>query len=227
MCIRDRARDRRIPTLAFTYNEPVIFYEYALDTAVAGNKAGVHSVMISNGYIQPDPMKQLCEALSAVKVDLKAFTETFYRKYVRGELKPVLRTIELLQELGMHTEVVTLLIPGLNDSEAEIRALSRWLVKNIGPDVPLHFSRFHPAYKMSNLARNPVKTVVRAREIAVSEGVHYSYVGNVPGHPYESTYCHNCGKAIIERYGFYVRSVHIKDGKCEYCGTPIPGVWKA
>ncbi len=220
------AKRAECPTIAYTYSEPTVFYEYTLDCARAGKEAGVHSVTISNGYIQAEPMKQLCEVFSAVKIDLKAFTEDFYRRYVRGgSLKPVLDTILLLRKLGMHTEVVTLLVPGLNDSEDEVRNLSRWLVKNAGPDVPLHFSRFHPAYKMTNLSRTPAQTVITAREIAVAEGVRYSYVGNLPGHEYESTYCHACGRKLISRYAFHVGEVHVKDGKCEYCGAEIPGVW--
>ncbi len=221
------ARRYDCASIAYTYSEPTVFYEYSLDTSRAGKEAGVHSVSITNGFIRPDPMKQLCEVLSAVKVDLKAFTEEFYKKYVLGELQPVLDTIVLLKGLGMHTEVVTLLIPGLNDSDSEIRDLSRWLVKNVGPDVPLHFSRFYPAYKMTNLAKTPEATVIRAREIAVSEGVHYAYVGNLQGHEYESTYCASCGKRIIERFGFHVGEVQVKDGKCGYCATAIPGVWQA
>jgi pyruvate formate lyase activating enzyme len=213
-------------TVAFTYSEPTVFYEYMLDTARACRKAGIHSVSITNGYIQPEPMRRLCKELSAVKVDLKGFTEKFYRDYVYGELKPVLATIELLKELGMHTELVTLLVPGLNDGEDEIKQLSRWVVKTLGPDVPMHFSRFHPNYKMTNLAQTPRRTVVRARDIAMSEGVHYAYVGNLPSHEYENTFCHKCGRKIIERYGYHVGKVRITRGKCDYCRTAIPGVWE-
>ncbi len=221
------AQQYKCPTIAYTYSEPTVFYEYVLDTARAGKEAGVHSVTISNGYINADPMKRLCEVLSAVKIDLKAFTEQFYQQYVGGELKPVLATIELLKELGMYTELVTLLIPGLNDSDKEIRDLSKWVVEHVGPDVPVHFSRFRPAYKMTNLSQTPEKTVIRAREIAASEGVHYAYVGNLRGHEYESTYCHSCGKKIVERFGYHVGKVRVTDGKCDYCKTPIPGVWSA
>jgi len=213
------------PAIAYTYSEPTVFYEYVLDSAAAGNKAGIRSVTISNGFIQAEPMKRLCEELSAVKVDLKGFTEEFYRKYVNGELKPVLATIELVKKLGKHLEVVTLLIPGLNDGEEEVKALSRWVVQTVGPDVPMHFTRFHPAYKMTNLPMTPVRTVRRAREIAVSEGVHYAYTGNLGGDEYENTFCPGCGKKVIERFNLYVGAVHITDGKCDFCQTPIPGVW--
>ncbi len=220
------ARRYDCPTVAFTYSEPTIFYEFSLDTAREAKEAGVHSVTISNGFIQAEPMKRLCEVLSAVKVDLKGFREEFYRDYVHGELKAVLATIELVKGLGIHLELVTLLIPGLNDGEDETKDLSRWVVKNLGPDVPLHFTRFHPAYKMKNLGRTPARTVERARQIAVSEGVHYAYTGNLPGSEHENTFCHGCGKKIIERYSFYVGQTHVTAGKCDYCGAQIPGVWQ-
>jgi len=224
--VLDVARSHDCPSVAFTYSEPTVFYEYSLDTAREAKKAGVHAVTVSNGYINADPMKRLCEELSAVKIDLKAFTEEFYRTYVRGELKPVLDTIKLVHSLGKHLEVVTLLIPGLNDSEQEVRDLSRWVVDNVGPDVPLHFSRFHPAYKMTNLPATPVRTVVRAREIAADEGVRYAYTGNVPGSPYEGTFCHSCGKEVIERYGNAVTAMRVQEGRCPFCNTAIPGVWQ-
>jgi len=222
----EMAQQQECPVIACTYSEPTIFYEYMLDTARQARKNGLHCVSISNGYIQPEPMKELCRQLSAVKIDLKAFTEDFYHRYVGATLKPVLQTIELLSKEHMYNELVVLLIPGLNDSEDEIRKMSRWVVEHVGPDVPMHFSRFHPAYKMKNLSPTPPQTVVRARQIAVEEGVHYAYVGNLPGSEYESTYCHGCGKKIITRYGFYVSEVKIKDGKCAYCGQKIPGVWE-
>ncbi len=224
--VADLAERTGCESIAYTYSEPVIFYEYMLDCAREGNRRGRRSVMISNGAICPEPLKTLCKELAAVKVDLKAFTEEFYRRYVRGELKPVLKAIELLKQLEMHLELVVLLIPGLNDGAEEIREMARWVVKNLGPDVPMHFSRFQPAYKMTNLSPTPVRTLERARETAVAEGVHYAYVGNVPGHRYGHTYCHNCGEKIIARYGNRVLSTSIPQGRCEFCGAAIPGVWK-
>ena len=222
----EAARRYDCPSIAFTYSEPTVFYEFTLDTAVAAKEAGVHSVTISNGYINADPMKRLCESLSAVKIDLKAFSEEFYRTYVRGELKPVLKTVKLVRSLGKHLELVTLLIPGLNDSEAEVRDLSRWVMDNLGPDVPMHFSRFHPAYKMMNLPVTPVRTVQRACEIALEAGVHYAYTGNAAGSAHESTRCHSCGETVIERYGNMVTAMRVKDGRCPKCDTAIPGVWE-
>jgi len=219
------AAESQSKAIAYTYSEPVIFYEYALDCAREGNKKGVKSVFISNGYINPDPMRELCKELSAVKVDLKAFTESFYEKYVRGELDPVLRTLELLAEQGMHTEIVVLLIPGLNDGPDEIREMSAWIKKNLGPDVPLHFTRFYPTYRMKNLSRTPISTLETARDVAVAEGLNFVYVGNVPGHKHESTYCPGCGERIIYRYGHKILKNRVSGGKCENCGTEIPGVW--
>lgn len=212
-------------TIAFTYSEPTIFYEFMLDTCRAAKDAGVRTVSISNGFIRREPMERLCEVISGIKIDLKGFTEEFYRKHVRGQLKPVLETIKTIHEQGVHLELVTLLIPGLNDSEGEVRDLSRWVVENVGRNVPVHFTRFHPAYKMTNLPRTPKQTVIRAREIAADEGVRYAYVGNMSGHPYESTYCPSCGTKLIERYGFYCGEPAIEDGKCASCGAEVHGIW--
>ena len=222
----EAARRRECASIAFTYSEPTVFYEFTLDTAAAAREAGLHAVTISNGYINADPMKRLCEHLSAVKIDLKAFTEEFYRTYVRGELKPVLETLKLVRSLGKHLELVTLLIPGLNDSEAELRDLCRWVTDNLGPDVPMHFSRFHPEYKMTNLPVTPVRTIQRACTIARDAGIRYAYVGNVPGDPLGNTRCHQCGETVIERYGNIVTAMHVKDGRCPHCDTAIPGVWE-
>jgi pyruvate formate lyase activating enzyme len=220
------AKEKDCRVIAYTYNEPTIFYEYVLDAAREGNKLGLRSVTISNGFILPDPMKELCKELGAVKIDLKGFTEKFYKDYTGGALKPVLATIELLKKAGVHNELVVLVIPGLNDGEDEIRQMSAWVVKTVGPDVPMHFTRFQPNYKMMNLSPTPVKTLERARDVAVAEGVHYAYMGNVPGHDYEHTYCHKCRKRIIGRYGFEILAMDVADGKCRFCGADIPGVWK-
>ena len=220
------ARREKCRSIAYTYSEPVIFYEYMLDCARAGNEVDVRSVMISNGYITAEAMKTLARELAAVKVDLKSFSDEFYRKYVHGELKPVLQTLELLAKLGKHTEIVVLIIPGLNDEVEEIRKMAAWVVKNLGADVPMHFTRFGPAYKMTNLSPTPIKTLERARETAAAEGVRYAYTGNVPGHRYGNTFCHGCGEKIISRYGHRVLEMRITDGKCDYCDAAIPGVWE-
>jgi pyruvate formate lyase activating enzyme len=218
-------RARQVPTIAYTYSEPVVFYEYMHDAAALARTRGIGSVMISNGYIQEKPLRQLCRHLTGVKIDFKAFTEKFYQESCAGELKPVLKTLEILKEIGIWFELVVLVIPTLNDAPDEIRQMSEWVVQHLGPDVPMHFTRFHPTYRITNLPRTPVTTIERCRQIAINAGVHYAYAGNVPSHPGENTYCHNCQHELIHRLGFRVRSNRIADGKCPDCGTDIPGVW--
>ena len=212
-------------SIAYTYSEPVIFYEYMYDTAIAGNKKGVKSVMISNGYIMKEPLQKLCKLLAAVKIDLKAFSESFYRDYCKGELKPVLETLILLKEAGIWFEIVVLLIPTLNDSPRELKKMCGWIKNNLGPDVPVHFTRFHPTYKITNLPPTPVSTLEMARQTAIAAGIHFAYVGNVPGHEGEHTYCPKCGKLLIKRQGFYISTNRIEKGRCKECQHPIPGVW--
>jgi len=213
------------PSIAYTYNEPVIFCEYVYDTAALGKEKGVRNVMISNGYIQREPMSDLCKVLDAVKIDLKGFTESFYKDVCSGELKPVLDTLVLLAEKGIWYEIVVLLIPTLNDSVKEIKQMSEWIVNNLGSDVPVHFSRYYPTYKMKNLPRTPIRTVERARKTAMDRGINFVYVGNVPGHPGESTYCPSCGEVLVRRIGFQILENKLKNGKCPKCGRVIPGVW--
>jgi len=218
-------KSRRCPTIAYTYSEPVIFYEYMHDAAAAARENGIGSVMISNGYIQEKPLRQLCRHLTGVKIDFKAFTEKFYRESCAGELKPVLAALEVLKDIGIWLELVILIIPTLNDSPGEIEQMSAWVLEHLGPDVPMHFTRFHPTYRITNLPRTPISTLERCRKIALDAGVHYVYAGNVPMHPGENTYCHSCQSELIRRVGFRVVANHIKGGKCPKCGTDIPGVW--
>lgn len=213
------------PTIAYTYSEPVIFYEYMHDTAALGRERGIGSVMISNGYIQEKPLRELCRHLTGVKIDFKSFSEKFYTETCAGELKPVLKVLEILKDIGIWFELVILIIPTLNDSPDEIKQMSAWVLKHLGPNVPMHFTRFHPTYRITNLPRTPVSTLDRSRKIALDAGIHYVYAGNVPMHPGENTYCHNCKKEVIKRVGFRVATNRIKDGKCPECGTAIPGVW--
>jgi len=219
------AAARSVPTLAYTYTEPVVFSEYVHDTAAIGRQQGVGSVMISNGFIREPPLRQLCQHLTAVKIDLKAFTEKFYAEQCAGRLAPVLATLEVLKDVGIHTELVVLLIPTLNDSAEEIAAMAQWIVSHMGPDVPLHFSRFHPMYRITNLPPTPVETLERARKIAMDAGLRYVYVGNVPFSEGESTYCPACRKVVIKRVGYRVDASGLKNGACAACGRKIPGVW--
>jgi pyruvate formate lyase activating enzyme len=212
-------------SIAYTYSEPVIFYEYMSDAATAGRAAGVKSAVVTGGYIQEEPLKQLCQRVDAIKVDLKGYSEKFYREVVNGELKPVLKALITIRKLSMWTEIVYLVVPTLNDSDQEFRGLAKWVKTNLGLDVPVHFTRFHPEYLLKNLPPTPVGTLDRAKAIADAEGLRYVYVGNLPGHPGENTYCPKCRRTVVERAGFTVRSLRLRAGKCEYCQEKIPGVW--
>jgi pyruvate formate lyase activating enzyme len=181
--------------------------------------------MISNGFINPEPMGQLLDVLDGVKIDLKAFRNSFYRRLCDGELRPVLETLRLIRRRDVWLELVVLIVPTHNDSDAEMRAMARWVARELGPDVPLHLSRFHPTYRLTNLPRTSVATIERLRRVALGEGLRYVYLGNVRGHPGENTRCHNCNHTLIERDGFRVRSNAIDDGRCPNCQTEIPGVW--
>ena len=219
------AQDNHCPVIAYTYSEPVVFAEYVLDGAEAARAAGLRSVVVSGGYIQDDPLKKLSARVDAIKIDLKAYSEKFYREIVNGELKHVLEALVTLRKTGVWNEIVYLVIPTLNDSDAEFQGLARWVKSELGPDVPLHFSRFHPEYLLKNLPPTPVETLERAKAIADAEGLHYVYIGNVPGHPAESTYCPHCRKKVVDRTGYTIAGIYLKHGKCQFCHTVIPGVW--
>ncbi len=213
------------PSISYTYTEPVVFFEYMYDTAKEARRKKVRSCVVTGGHINPEPLLDLTRVVDAIKIDLKAYSEEFYKSYVRGELKPVLEAIKIVHQSGVWLEVVYLVIPKLNDNMEEIRAMCRWMRKEIGADVPLHFSRFHPMYLIKNLPPTPVSTLERAREVALEEGLHYVYIGNVPGHKAESTFCPSCQNLIIQRIGFDVEKIELENGKCRFCQTPIPGIW--
>jgi pyruvate formate lyase activating enzyme len=225
--VADLAKKYQCPTIAYTYSEPVVFSEYLMDAADAGHESGIRSVVVSNGYIQEDALKTAYGKMDAVKIDLKAFTESFYKDVVSGELKPVLETLITLRKMGKWTEIVYLVIPTLNDGDDEFRGLARWIKTNLGADVPVHFTQFHPEYLLKNLPITPVPTLERAKAIADAEGLHYVYIGNVPGHPAENTYCPKCRRVLVERVGLTVRQMQIRKGACPFCQQPIPGIWHA
>ncbi|MBI5956111.1 MAG: AmmeMemoRadiSam system radical SAM enzyme [Chloroflexi bacterium] len=220
LALRNRSR-----SIAYTYSEPVVFYEYMLEAARLGREVGLKSIVISAGYINPGPLRELCRVVDAIKIDLKGFNETFYQKVCDASLRPVLEAMRVIVEEGVHLEIVNLIVPGLNDDEGELREMCRWIVANLGPDIPTHFSRFYPQYKLTNLPPTPVEKLERAWKIAQEEGIHYAYVGNVPGHSADNTYCARCGQLLIVRLGFSVMDNRLTEGKCGYCGNPIPGVW--
>lgn len=220
------AADAGCTSIAYTYNEPTIFTEFMIDTASEARAAGLRNAVVSNGFINPQPLKDLCRVADAYKVDLKSFRESYYRDVVHGRLAPVLRTLEILKQEGVWTEIVVLLVPTLNDSDAEIRDMTRWVFRALGPDVPVHFSRFHPQYKLRNLPPTPMSTLERARRIGLDSGLHYVYLGNIPGHEGENTTCPSCGETVIRRIGYRVHSVALSDGRCARCGRSIAGVWQ-
>jgi len=220
------AQSQNVPVIAFTYNEPTVFTEYLTDTARAAKKTNLRCVLVSCGFMNEDPLKEMCEVLDAIKIDLKGFSEDFYHKVCSAELKPVLRSIKQVSKSKVHLEIVNLVVPTLNDSEKMLNGLAEWIINEIGPDVPIHFTRFHPDYKLLNLPPTPIETLEHAREIAMSKGIHYAFVGNVPGHQANNTYCPKCGRVVIKRTGMFTTEIHLKNGKCEYCSYTIAGVWQ-
>ncbi|MBN2467431.1 MAG: AmmeMemoRadiSam system radical SAM enzyme [Deltaproteobacteria bacterium] len=219
------SRQNRCPTIAFTYTEPTTLYSYMFDVAKRAREAKIGTVMISNGFINERPLRELCKQITGVKIDLKSFSDKFYRDYCSGELEPVLATLRRLKEIGIWFEIVNLIIPTLNDDPGEIQDMCKWIKAELGPHVPVHFTRFHPMYQIKNLPPTPVKTLESAREAALRSGLHYPYIGNIPGHEGENTYCPSCKKLLIRRVGFAVVENTIQDGMCRYCRSPLPGVW--
>ena len=221
----EKAKQMGANSIAYTYVEPTIFYEYMLDVARLAKKAGLLNVIHSNGFINPDPLRNLSGVLDAAQIDLKAFTETFYRELCSGELAPVLETLKTLRQERVHLEITNLLIPTKNDKMSEVRKMCHWVKRELGADTPVHFTRFYPLHKLKRLPPTPVSTLEKAREVALSCGLEYVYIGNVPRHKAWNTFCPKCGKMIIQRTGYMIGEMHLKEGKCRYCGKPIPGIW--
>ena len=219
------ARARDAPVIAFTYNEPTVFTEYLTDIARAAREHSVRSTLVSCGYMQEAPLDEMCDVLAAIKIDLKGIDPTFYREVCSADVNAVLRSIKQIARRGVHLEIVNLVVPTLNDSDRDLRALARWLHDEIGPDVPVHFTRFHPDYKLLHLPPTPVSTLERARQMAQDAGLRYPFVGNVPGHTGNHSHCPKCGRVVIARHGFFVTENHVAGGRCRYCQEPIAGVW--
>jgi pyruvate formate lyase activating enzyme len=214
-------------SVAYTYNDPVVFMEYAIDVAHACHEVGVQSVAVTAGYMCPEPRTEFYQHMDAANVDLKGFTERFYYKICGGELQPVLETLEYLKhETKVWFEITTLLIPGENDSDAELEELTQWVMAKLGPDVPLHFTAFHPDWKMLDKPHTPPATLTRARKIALRNGLRYVYTGNVHDRDGGSTWCHKCHALLIERDWYELGDWHLDaGGKCLTCGEPLPGVF--
>jgi len=211
--------------IAFTYNEPTVFAEYLIDISREAKKRGLRPVIVSCGFMNREPLIEMCRVLAAVKIDLKGFSASFYRQVCGAELDPVLATIKEVARQKVHLEIVNLVVPTLNDSDRMLRELIAWIAGEVGLEVPVHFTRFHPDYQLLNLPPTPVATLERAREMAMAAGLRYAYVGNVPDHPGNHTYCPNCKKVVIKRTGFFLAEMQIKDGRCAFCGQKIAGVW--
>jgi pyruvate formate lyase activating enzyme len=208
--------------IAWTYNEPSIWYEFTYDGSVAAKKEGLYTCYVTNGFIEKEPLEKIAPYLDAMNIDIKSFTDDFYKKICKGKLQPVLDTCQLAKELGIFIELTYLIIPTRNDDEEEITNYCNWIADRLGRETPVHFSRFHPDFKMQDTIATPMSTLKRACEIAKEAGLKYVYLGNVPHGEYENTYCPKCKELLIERIGFSTRSHYAKKGKCPKCGTSVP-----
>jgi pyruvate formate lyase activating enzyme len=221
------AADLGCRSVAFTYNDPVIFLEYAIDVADACREAGINTVAVTAGYICPQPRADFFRHIDAANVDLKGFTADFYRRVCLASLDPVLETLQYLKhQTSVWLEITNLLIPGVNDSDAEISVMTRWVASQLGPDVPMHFTAFHPDFKMRDRPPTPSATLTRARRIALGNGIRYAYTGNTYDTAGQSTYCHHCGELVIERDWYRLGAYRLTpEGRCMTCDTPMPGVF--
>ena len=212
-------------SIAYTYTEPTIFFEYACDTARLAHQAGLANLYITNGYMTVEMLDMFHPHLDAANVDLKAFREKTYHRYVGAGLQPVLDSMKAMKQLGIWLEVTTLVIPGLNDDSAELRDAARFVAHELGVDTPWHISRFFPAYKMTDVPPTPLAALRRAQEIGLEEGLHYVYVGNIPDDRGQDTFCPQCGRLLIRRQGYWIAENNVHAGRCPICDTPIAGVW--
>jgi pyruvate formate lyase activating enzyme len=222
----EMARHSACPSIAYTYSEPIAWFEYMIDTAKAARANKIKNCWITCGYIQEEPLRELCQVTDAANVNLKSFSEEVYHDLNTGKLEPILATLKTLKREGVWFEVTNLVVPTYTDKPDMIRRMCDWLLESLGPDYPLHFSRFHPAHKLTHLPPTPVDTLWEARDLARSAGLHFVYIGNCQEAPDgETTFCPGCKKPIIRRSVFSVISNQVDDGKCQWCGTKIPGVW--
>jgi len=214
----------RSASISYTYTEPTVYYELAVDTARRAVSKGLRNVFVTNGYMTQECLEDISPDLHAANVDLKAFSDRFYKEQCGAKLEPVLRTLETMKRLGIWLEVTTLLIPGLNDSEEELRDISQFLA-DLDKDIPWHISRFHPTYRLTDIPSTPPESIRTARDLGYEAGLRYVYTGNLPGDEGEKTFCHSCGTLIVDRFGFDVTANRVKGNTCPQCGSEIPGVW--
>lgn len=212
-------------SISYAFGEPVAFYEYMTDIARIAKKEGLLNLMHTSGYILPEPLKAITHMLDAVNIDLKGFDPEFYRRMVGGEIETVKDTLKILTKAGVHVEITNLIIPTVNDDMEQLKEMCMWIKNELGADVPIHFGRFYPLYKLANLPPTPVSTLDRARNTALETGLKYVYVARVTGHEGENTFCAECKEKIITRMGFVIEKMHIENGRCAYCSTPVAGRW--
>jgi pyruvate formate lyase activating enzyme len=218
------AKDTGCESIAYTYTEPTIFFEYAYDTARLAQEAGLKNVFVTNGYMTAEALKTISPYLDAANVDLKSFDNSFYKKWVKARLQPVLDSIKLMKELNIWVEITTLIIPTLNDSDENLHQIAGFIAEEAGVSTPWHISRFHPDYDLKHLPQTPIESIHKAREIGLKAGLRYVYEGNVPKNGNENTYCHNCGSLLINRSGYLVAENKSENGNCYKCGTELAGV---
>lgn len=218
------ARDRGCASIAYTYTEPTVFFEFACDTAQLGHRQGLKNIFVTNGYMRPEALERISPWLDAANVDLKAFSDDFYRQQCGARLEPVKRTLRQMKARNIWVEVTTLIIPGLNDNPGELVRLAAFIAADLGPETPWHVSRFHPTYRLTDRESTPVPTLLQARQIGVAAGLKYVYTGNIPGMGGEDTVCPGCGKTVIARRGFRITDYRIREGRCRSCKTVIEGV---
>jgi len=219
------AKKHNCASISYTYTEPTIFFEYAYDTAKVAHTKGLKNTFVTNGYMTTEALDMIAPYLDAANVDLKAFSEEFYKKVCGAKLKPVLESIAKIHDLGIWVEVTTLIIPTLNDSDGELREIARF-IRSVSPEIPWHVSAFYPTYKMLDKPRTSPETIRHAREIGLEEGLKYVYTGNIPGEEGENTACPQCNNTLIRRLGYHITESGITEGKCPHCATPIAGVWR-
>lgn len=218
-------RDSGLSIISYAFGEPSVFYEYMFETAALAKEEGMANLLHTAAYLEPDPLRELAPRLDAANVDLKGFEGKFYQDAVGGDIQPVLDSLKLLREEGVHLEITNILIPTLNDGQEEIGQMCEWIRRELGPDVPLHFARFYPLYELSHLPQTPVSSLDQARDTAREAGLEFVYVARVTGHEGENTFCPDCGEKIIDRTGFVIDEMRLTNGKCEECGRRIPGKW--